>query len=117
MLRAIPHTSNTNTNAISTLLENSTIIGNNIPLRIIHESSHCQRPDNSNKVNGENSLVKNNTSESIIVSGNDTRSQRKSSQNAIEKRYRSSINERINELKEIVAATDGKVGEKRNQEK
>lgn len=37
------------------------------------------------------------------------RIRRKSSHNAIEKRYRSSINERIHELKEIVADTDEKV--------
>ena len=37
------------------------------------------------------------------------RGRRKSSHNAIEKRYRSSINERILELKEIVAADDEKV--------
>lgn len=37
------------------------------------------------------------------------RVRRKSSHNAIEKRYRSSINERILELKDIVAATDEKV--------
>ena len=44
--------------------------------------------------------------------GNSTgggRVRRKSSHNAIEKRYRSSINERILELKEIVADTDEKV--------
>ena len=39
------------------------------------------------------------------------RVRRKSSHNAIEKRYRSSINERILELKEIVADTDEKVSD------
>jgi hypothetical protein len=41
--------------------------------------------------------------------GNGGRVRRKSSHNAIEKRYRSSINERILELKEIVADNDEKV--------
>jgi sterol regulatory element-binding transcription factor 1 len=41
--------------------------------------------------------------------GNGGRVRRKSSHNAIEKRYRSSINERILELKEIVAVNDEKV--------
>lgn len=40
------------------------------------------------------------------------RVRRKSSHNAIEKRYRSSINERILELKEIVADNDEKVIQK-----
>ena len=42
--------------------------------------------------------------------GSGGRVRRKSSHNAIEKRYRSSINERILELKEMVADGDEKVG-------
>jgi Helix-loop-helix DNA-binding domain len=44
-----------------------------------------------------------------VSSGGGGRVRRKSSHNAIEKRYRSSINERILELKEMVAANDEKV--------
>lgn len=40
-----------------------------------------------------------------------TNSRRKPSHNAIEKRYRSSINERIRELKQIVVANDEKVND------
>jgi hypothetical protein len=48
---------------------------------------------------------------STTTDGNALRTRRKPSHNAIEKRYRSSINEKIHELKEIVAANDEKVGE------
>ena len=70
-------------NTMSTLLENSTIIGNNIPLKIVNQTTN----ENGGRVH------------------------RKPSHNAIEKRYRCSINEKILELKEIVAITDEKVGE------
>lgn len=49
------------------------------------------------------------TSSTGVQSNGTGRVRRKSSHNAIEKRYRSSINERILELKEIVADTDEKV--------
>ncbi|CAF4026721.1 unnamed protein product [Rotaria sordida] len=112
LIHAIPNTSKTSANTISTLLENSTIIANNIPLRIVHQTSHNHNSNGSDKFNYQDSLTNNNNNnESIIVNGNGNRSRRKLSHTAIEKRYRSSINEKINELKEIVAATDGKVGE------
>ncbi|CAF5143340.1 unnamed protein product [Rotaria sp. Silwood1] len=116
LMRSIPNTSTTSANTISTLLENSTIIANNIPLRIVHQTSHNLISNSSDKFSHQDSLTENNNNnnnntESIIVNGNGNRSRRKLSHTAIEKRYRSSINEKINELKEIVAVTDGKVGE------
>ena len=73
------------------MLENSTIIGQNIPLRIVRQS-------NSNQA-----------ASSTSERGN-VRVRRKSIHNVIEKRYRSSINERIDQLKEIVVGQEGKVG-------
>jgi hypothetical protein len=52
-----------------------------------------------------------NTHKLATTNENGSRVQRKPLHNAIEKRYRSSINEKILELKEIVAITDEKVGE------
>ncbi|CAF4710407.1 unnamed protein product [Rotaria sp. Silwood1] len=114
LMRSIPNTSTTSANTISTLLENSTIIANNIPLRIVHQTSHNLISNSSDKFSHQDSLTENNNNnnnntESIIVNGNGNRSRRKLSHTAIEKRYRSSINEKINELKEIVAVTDGKI--------
>ncbi len=97
MIYATRDTSKTNINIISSLLENSTIIGHNIPLKIVH---HQDSP----LTNEDNYL-------SIIPNGIDGGTRRKSSQNMIEKRYRSSINEKINELKGIVAPSDEKVSE------
>jgi len=88
---------------MSSLLENSTIIGHNIPLKIVHHQ--------------DSSLTNENNYLSIIPNGIDGGTQRKSSQNMIEKRYRSSINEKINELKEIVAPSDGKVGEEAQRQR
>lgn len=47
----------------------------------------------------------------------DTTGKRKPSHNVIEKRYRSSINEKIAELKALVAAKDGKVTDHESNEK
>ncbi|CAF2491172.1 unnamed protein product [Rotaria sp. Silwood2] len=113
LIRAIPNTSKTSANTISTLFENSTIIANNIPLRIVHQTSHNHTSNSSDKFSHQDSLTENhnNNNESIIGNGNgnDNRPRRNLSHTAIEKRYRSSINEKINELKEIVAITDGKI--------
>jgi sterol regulatory element-binding transcription factor 1 len=49
------------------------------------------------------------TTNNNFGNGTGGRVRRKSSHNAIEKRYRSSINERILELKEIVSDNDEKV--------
>jgi hypothetical protein len=72
------------------LLENSTIIGQNIPLKIVNQidSSTTKKTNN--------------------------RTHRKSTHNASEKRYRSSINEKIHQLKDIVAIRDGKVGNEKD---
>ncbi len=77
------------------MLENSTIIGHNISLKIVHQINSNQ-PDS----------LMNNNKKSITRNENNTRTYH----NTIEKRSRSSINERIHQLKEIVAASDGKVG-------
>ncbi|CAF0997207.1 unnamed protein product, partial [Didymodactylos carnosus] len=92
LLRVTPQMSNSNEKSFSNLLENSTIIANNIPLKII----------NDNNGDENNGTILN----SMGQGGGRVR--RKSSHNAIEKRYRSSINEKIIELKEIVAANDEK---------
>ncbi|CAF3994386.1 unnamed protein product, partial [Adineta steineri] len=95
------------------LLENSTIIGNNIPLKIINQSNYTNNNNNNNSSDegSRHDSPSNNMSSSSMNFGNGSggRVRRKSSHNAIEKRYRSSINERILELKEIVADTDEKV--------
>ncbi len=61
-------------------------------------------------MNHQDSLT-NNNNKSTTTNGNGRRTRRNSSHNAIEKRYRSSINEKLHELKEIIAASDRKVGE------
>jgi len=53
------------------------------------------------------------TTNNSFGNGTGGRVRRKSSHNAIEKRYRSSINERILELKEIVSDNDEKVNQER----
>ncbi len=97
--------------SFSSLLENSTIIGNNIPLKIVHQTNHHHHHHhhNNNNSSDENSR---HDSPTNINYGNGGRVRRKSSHNAIEKRYRSSINERILELKEMVADNDEKVDDK-----
>ncbi|CAF0850328.1 unnamed protein product [Rotaria sp. Silwood1] len=113
LIRSTSDASNSNVGSFSSLLENSTIIGNNIPLKIINQTNF-----NNNNSSDENSRQDSSPSHSNITTninfGNGTttnggRVRRKSSHNAIEKRYRSSINERILELKEIVADSDEKV--------
>ncbi|CAF2414532.1 unnamed protein product [Rotaria sp. Silwood2] len=110
-------TSNSNVGSFSNLLENSTIIGNNIPLKIVNQTNLINNNNNNNS-SDENSHQDSPPSHPNITTninfGSGTnisggRIRRKSSHNAIEKRYRSSINERILELKEIVADTDEKV--------
>jgi len=61
-------------------------------------------------LNYQDSLT-NNNNKSTTTNRNGRCTRRNSSHNAIEKRYRCSINEKIHELKEIVAASDRKVGE------
>ena len=104
LLSATHGRSNSTTNAISTLLENSTIIGNNIPLKIVKAKGQALTCTASEELDS-----------SMHASSGGTR--RRSTHNAIEKRYRSSINERIHELKDIVAPNDEKVGEKRETER
>ncbi|CAF3325592.1 unnamed protein product [Rotaria socialis] len=110
LINLISNTSQTNVNTISTLLEHSTIVANNIPLRIVDQTNKLPNADISNKFSHQDSITKNgNSSESIVVNRNDNCPRRTSTSNATEKRYRSSINEKIYELKEIVAASDGKI--------
>ena len=106
LIRSAPDTSTPNVGSFSSLLENSTIIGNNIPLKIINQPNTTSSDENSRHDSPTNSQ---NTTGTSINFGHGGRVRRKSSHNAIEKRYRSSINERILELKEIVADTDEKV--------
>ncbi|CAF5218153.1 unnamed protein product, partial [Rotaria magnacalcarata] len=109
LINLIPNTSQTSVNTISTLLEHSTIFANNIPLRIVDQTNHLPNTDISSKFSHQDAITKNdNSSESIVVNRNGNCPRRKLTSNAIEKRYRSSINEKIYELKEIVAASDGK---------
>jgi sterol regulatory element-binding transcription factor 1 len=108
LLCSVPDTSTSNVGSFSSLLENSTIIGNNIPLKIVNQPNNMNNNNNSSDENSRHDSPTN--SHSNINFGNGGRVRRKSSHNAIEKRYRSSINERILELKEIVADTDEKVG-------
>jgi sterol regulatory element-binding transcription factor 1 len=93
--------SNIHSSTLSAVLENSTIIGNNIPLKIVHEPTDCCRDEfiDSHRSTSSNKATSNGAG------------QRRSSHNAIEKRYRSSINEKILELKDIVAIDDEKVNE------
>ncbi|CAF3892672.1 unnamed protein product [Rotaria magnacalcarata] len=110
LINLIPNTSQTSVNTISTLLEHSTIFANNIPLRIVDQTNHLPNTDISSKFSHQDAITKNdNSSESIVVNRNGNCPRRKLTSNAIEKRYRSSINEKIYELKEIVAASDGKI--------
>lgn len=52
-----------------------------------------------------NRIINNGRLGSLPVKG-----EKRTAHNAIEKRYRSSINDKINELKDLVAGTDAKVG-------
>lgn len=106
LICSAPDTSTPNVGSFSSLLENSTIIGNNIPLKIINQPNNTSSDENSRHDSPTNNQTYTGTS---INFGHGGRVRRKSSHNAIEKRYRSSINERILELKEIVADTDEKV--------
>jgi hypothetical protein len=101
-----PDTSTPNVGSFSSLLENSTIIGNNIPLKIVNQINHNNSSDENSHHDSPSS---NHTTTTNIHFGNGGRVRRKSSHNAIEKRYRSSINDRILELKEIVSDNDEKV--------
>jgi hypothetical protein len=111
LICSAPDTSTPNVGSFSSLLENSTIIGNNIPLKIINQQSHVNSTS-SDENSRHDASPNNHMSTTGINFSNGGRVRRKSSHNAIEKRYRSSINERILELKEIVADTDEKVDEK-----
>ena len=113
-MRSTPDTSTQHVGQLSSFLDNGSFIANSVPLKIIShpnqilshssdENSRHDSPMNSNSITTTNSNL------SSIVSHTTGRLRRKSSHNAIEKRYRSSINERILELKEIVAANDEKV--------
>lgn len=90
--QSLINSQNDRSNGISSLLQNSTIIGNNIPLKIVSSTSDTSR-----------STIKS------TIEANCSRPRRKSTHNVIEKRYRSSINEKILELKDIVASNDGKI--------
>ena len=107
LMCSVPDTSTPNVGSFSSLLENSTIIGNNIPLKIVNQPNNIN--NNSSDENSRHDSPPNNHMN--INFGNGGRVRRKSSHNAIEKRYRSSINERILELKEMVSDTDEKVDE------
>jgi len=72
-------------------------------LKIINQTNH------SDENTRHDSPTNNQVPTSNLNGTTGGRVRRKSSHNAIEKRYRSSINERILELKEIVADTDEKV--------
>ncbi|CAF0788477.1 unnamed protein product [Adineta ricciae] len=114
LICSAPDTSTSNVGSFSSLLENSTIIGNNIPLKIVNQNSHMSNNNNSSDEGSRHDSPSNSHMATSTHGGfgNGTgggRVRRKSSHNAIEKRYRSSINERILELKEIVADTDEKV--------
>ena len=102
-----------NVGTLSSFLENSTIIGNNIPLKIVNQMSNNQSSDEYSRHGSPTNMHSVSTNNGHlgagVSSGGGGRVRRKSSHNAIEKRYRSSINERILELKEIVAANDEKV--------
>lgn len=106
LMCSAPDTSTPNVGSFSSLLENSTIIGNNIPLKIVNQPNNNSSDEYSRHGSPTNSQS---TAGTSINFGHGGRVRRKSSHNAIEKRYRSSINERILELKEIVADTDEKV--------
>ncbi|UJR23410.1 hypothetical protein I4U23_026417 [Adineta vaga] len=117
LICSAPDASKSNVGSFSSLLENSTIIGNNIPLKIVNQTNHINNNNNNNNYNNSSdegsrhdSPTNNHTTTNMnFGSGTGGRVRRKSSHNAIEKRYRSSINERILELKEIVADNDEKV--------
>ena len=98
---------------LSSFLENSTIIGNNIPLKIVNQMSNNQSSDEYSRHGSPTNMHSVTTTSTHLGTGVSSsgggRVRRKSSHNAIEKRYRSSINERILELKEIVAVNDEKV--------
>ncbi len=79
-------------------------------MKIVHQTTHNHNSNSSEELNHQDSFT-NNNNKSTIANGNGRHTQRKSSHCAIEKRYRSSINEKIHELKEIVATSPGKVGE------
>ena len=115
MICSAPDTSNSNVGSFSSLLENSTIIGNNIPLKIINQTNYNNHNNSSDEGSHHDSPSNHNTTTTNLSfgHGNGGRVRRKSSHNAIEKRYRSSINERILELKEMVADNDEKVGNER----
>lgn len=108
LICSTPETNATRVGNFSTILENSTIIGNNIPLKIVAQTNNFSSDENSRHDSplSSQSVATSNTSVNFNGTG---RVRRKSSHNAIEKRYRSSINERILELKEIVADNDEKV--------
>jgi hypothetical protein len=108
LICSAPDISTPNVGSFSSLLENSTIIGNNIPLKIVNQPNNNSSDENSR----HDSPTNNHMTTSNINFGNGGRVRRKSSHNAIEKRYRSSINERILELKEMVSDTDEKVDKK-----
>lgn len=114
MISAVPENSNSQTVNYTNALDNTTSFGNNVPLRIVNQNS--QFSSNSSDENSRHgspfSATTNGTNvfgASSSITHSNGRVRRKSSHNAIEKRYRSSINEKILELKEIVADTDEKV--------
>ncbi|CAF3301520.1 unnamed protein product [Rotaria socialis] len=114
LIRSASDTSNSNVGPFSSLLENSTIIGNNIPLKIINQTNINSMSSDENSRQDSPANQQSTTSNTHFINGANLisgggRIRRKSSHNAIEKRYRSSINERILELKEIVADDDEKV--------
>lgn len=108
LICSTPETNATRVGNFSTILENSTIIGNNIPLKIVAQTNNFSSDENSRHDSPLSSQSGATSNTSVNFNGTG-RVRRKSSHNAIEKRYRSSINERILELKEMVADNDEKV--------